>query len=92
MSYRQWRLRIDPAMPLNMVEQYLGIDRQALVKGIAAGRLPVHTFRSADGRTFRMVRLVHVYRFGRGLRRDEMRPAAFEPAGAGAGAALRQAA
>lgn len=52
----QWRQRLGDAVALEEAPKKLGMPSMQVVRAVNSGKVPLHTFRAADGRVFRMVR------------------------------------
>lgn len=56
MTMGQWRDRLGDAVPLEEAPRKAGMASMQVVRAVNSGKVPLHTFRAADGRVFRMVR------------------------------------
>ena len=56
MSLSQWRQRLGDAVPLEEAPKTLGMPSMQVLRAVNSGKVPLHTFRAADGRVFRMVK------------------------------------
>ena len=56
MTLGQWRKRLGDAVPLEQAPQQSGMPSMQVIQAVNRGKVPLHTFRAADGRVFRMVR------------------------------------
>lgn len=64
MTLGQWRQQLGDAVHLEEAPRKLGLPSMQLLRGVNTGKVPLHTFRAADGRIFRMVKTrdVQAYR------------------------------
>lgn len=72
MTMGQWRQRLGEAVALEEAPKKLGMPSMQVVRAVNSGKVPLHTFRAADGRVFRMVRT-------RDLEHYKTKPAAEQP-------------
>jgi hypothetical protein len=56
MTMGQWRERLGDAVSLDEAPRQMGMASMQVVRAVNSGKVPLHTFRAADGRVFRMVR------------------------------------
>ncbi len=63
MSLGQWRKRLGDAVALDDAPKQLGIPSMQVLRAVNTGKVPLHTFRAADGRVFRMVRTRDLERY-----------------------------
>ena len=56
MTMSQWRQRLGDAVELEQAPRKLGMPSMQVLRAVNTGKVPLHTFRAADGRVFRMVR------------------------------------
>lgn len=56
MTMGQWRQRLGDAVALEEAPSKLGMPSMQVLRAVNAGKVPLHTFRAADGRVFRMVK------------------------------------
>ena len=56
MTLGQWRQRLGDAVALEEAPKQLGMASMQVLRAVNTGKVPLHTFRAADGRVFRMVR------------------------------------
>ena len=56
MTMGQWREQLGDAVALEEAPRKLGVPSMALLRAVKTGKVPLHTFRAADGRVFRMVK------------------------------------
>lgn len=57
MSLRQWKDALGQHVALERVAAELGVPSMQVIRAVNQGRLKMHTFRAADGRVFRAVRM-----------------------------------
>jgi len=55
-SMGQWRAKLGEAVTLEEAPTKTGMPSMQILKAVRTGRVPLHTFRAADGRVFRMIR------------------------------------
>lgn len=67
----QWRQQLGDAVPLEEAPRRLGVNSMQLLRAVKTGKVPLHTFRAADGRVFRMVKTADVQAF---LAEGELKP------------------
>ena len=56
MTMGQWRQRLGDAVALEQAPQQSGLTSMQVLRAVKSGKVPLHTFRAADGRVFRMVK------------------------------------
>ncbi|MBX2850149.1 MAG: hypothetical protein KTR15_00220 [Phycisphaeraceae bacterium] len=56
MTMGQWRQRLGDAVSLEQAPKQFGLTSMQMLRAVKTGKVPLHTFRAADGRTFRMVK------------------------------------
>ncbi len=56
MTLGEWRKRLGDAVALEEAPRQLGMPSMQVIQAVNRGKVPLHTFRAADGRVFRMVR------------------------------------
>ncbi|MGB1124228.1 MAG: hypothetical protein ACPG4Q_03400 [Phycisphaeraceae bacterium] len=56
MTMGQWRRRLGDAVALEQAPLHSGMSSMQVLRGVKTGKVPLHTFRAADGRVFRMVK------------------------------------
>ena len=57
MTLGQWRKRLGDAVPLEAgARSSCSMPSMQVIQAVNRGKVPLHTFRAADGRVFRMVR------------------------------------
>ena len=56
MSMKQWRQKLGDAVALEDAPRQAGMPSMQVLRAVNSGKVPLHTFRAADGRVFRMVR------------------------------------
>ena len=56
MTMGQWRQRLGDAVALEQAPQQSGLTSMQVLRAVKTGKVPLHTFRAADGRVFRMVK------------------------------------
>jgi len=56
MTMGQWRSKLGDAVALEQAPKHSGMSSMQVLRGVKTGKLPLHTFRAADGRVFRMVK------------------------------------
>lgn len=69
----QWREKLGDAVALEDAPHKLGMPSMTLLKAVKTGKVPLHTFRAADGRVFRMVKTRDVQQY-------QAKPPADQPA------------
>lgn len=57
MSLRQWKDALGQHVALERVPAELGVPSMQVIRAVNQGRLKMQTFRAADGRVFRAVRV-----------------------------------
>ena len=57
MSLRQWKDALGQHVALERVPAELGVPSMQVIRAVNRGQLKMHTFRAADGRVFRAVRV-----------------------------------
>ena len=63
MTKGQWRQRLGDAVSLEEAPARFGLPSMTLLMAVKTGKVPLHTFRAADGRVFRMVKTRDVQAF-----------------------------
>ncbi|MEM9345752.1 MAG: hypothetical protein AAGB26_03950 [Planctomycetota bacterium] len=56
MTMGQWRRRLGEAVALEEAPKLSGLSSMQVLRAVKTGKVPLHTFRAADGRVFRMVK------------------------------------
>ena len=56
MTMGQWRNRLGEAVSLEQAPKQSGLSSMQVLRAVKTGKVPLHTFRAADGRVFRMVK------------------------------------
>lgn len=56
MTLGQWRQQLGDAVALELAPRTIGMPSMQVLRGINTGKIPLHTFRAADGRVIRMVK------------------------------------
>lgn len=56
MTMGQWRRRLGDAVELEQAPKHSGMTSMQVLRAVKTGKVPLHTFRAADGRVFRMVK------------------------------------
>lgn len=56
MTMGQWRSRLGDAVPLEQAPRQFGLSSMQVLRAVKTGKVPLHTFRAADGRVFRMIK------------------------------------
>ena len=56
MTMGQWRQRLGDAVALEQAPKQFGLTSMQMLRAVKTGKVPLHTFRAADGRVFRMVK------------------------------------
>jgi len=56
MTMGQWRSRLGEAVALEQAPKQSGLTSMQVLRAVKTGKVPLHTFRAADGRVFRMVK------------------------------------
>ena len=56
MTMGQWRQRLGDAVALEHAPKQSGLTSMQVLRAVKTGKVPLHTFRAADGRVFRMVK------------------------------------
>lgn len=56
MTMGQWRQRLGDAVALEQAPRQFGLTSMQMLRAVKSGKVPLHTFRAADGRVFRMVK------------------------------------
>ena len=56
MTMGQWRQKLGDAVPIEEAPRKFGMAGMTLLMAVKTGKVPLHTFRAADGRVFRMVK------------------------------------
>ena len=56
MTMGQWRSRLGDAVALEQAPRQSGMSSMQVLRAVKTGKVPLHTFRAADGRVFRMVK------------------------------------
>ena len=56
MTMGQWRQRLGDAVALEQAPRQFGLTSMQMLRAVKTGKVPLHTFRAADGRVFRMVK------------------------------------
>lgn len=56
MTLGQWRQKLGEAVSLEDAPKQTGMPSMQLLRAVNTGKVPLHTFRAADGRVFRMVK------------------------------------
>ncbi|MEO0475422.1 MAG: hypothetical protein AAF085_05525 [Planctomycetota bacterium] len=56
MTMGQWRQRLGDAIALEQAPMQSGLTSMQVLRAVKTGKVPLHTFRAADGRVFRMVK------------------------------------
>ena len=56
MTMGQWRQRLGDAVALEQAPKQSGLTSMQVLRAVKTGKIPLHTFRAADGRVFRMVK------------------------------------
>jgi len=56
MTMGQWRRRLGDAVELEQAPRHSGMSSMQVLRAVKTGKVPLHTFRAADGRVFRMVK------------------------------------
>ena len=56
MTMKQWKTALGRHIPLEQVPDSLGMPQMQVLQAVNSGKLRMHTFKSGDGRVFRMVR------------------------------------
>ena len=56
MTMGQWRSRLGEAIALEQAPRQSGLTSMQVLRAVKTGKIPLHTFRAADGRVFRMVK------------------------------------
>ena len=64
-TYKQWYAKLGDAVPVGLVPELLKIPQEQVIRAIHDGELTVHTFRSDNGRVYRMVRLRDIQIYGK---------------------------
>jgi hypothetical protein len=52
----QWRTKLGDAIELEQAPKHSGLTSMQVLRAVKTGKVPLHTFRAADGRVFRMVK------------------------------------
>ena len=63
MTMGQWRKQLGDAVELERAPHQLGLPAMQLLRAVKTGKVPLHTFRAADGRVFRMVKTRDVQQY-----------------------------
>jgi|GEM_PF-2053690 len=63
MTMGQWRKQLGEAVELERAPYKLGLPAMQLLRAVKTGKVPLHTFRAADGRVFRMVKTRDVQQY-----------------------------
>ena len=56
MTMGQWRSRLGDAVALEQAPKQTGLTSMQVLRAVKTGKVPLHTFRAADGRVFRMIK------------------------------------
>ena len=56
MTMGQWRSKLGDAVALEQAPKQTGLTSMQVLRAVKTGKVPLHTFRAADGRVFRMVK------------------------------------
>lgn len=56
MTMGQWRRRLGEAIALEQAPTQSGLSSMQVLRAVKTGKVPLHTFKAADGRIFRMVK------------------------------------
>lgn len=56
MTMGQWRSKLGEAVALEHAPKQTGLTSMQVLRAVKTGKVPLHTFRAADGRVFRMVK------------------------------------
>ncbi len=56
MTMGQWRSKLGEAVALEQAPKQSGLSSMQVLRAVKTGKVPLHTFRAADGRVFRMVK------------------------------------
>lgn len=56
MTMGQWRSKLGDAVALEQAPRQTGLTSMQVLRAVKTGKVPLHTFRAADGRVFRMVK------------------------------------
>lgn len=56
MTMGQWRQQLGDAVALEQAPKQFGLTSMQMLRAVKSGKVPLHTFRAADGRVFRMVK------------------------------------
>lgn len=63
MTLGQWRQTLGDAVALEEAPARLNVPAMQLLRGVNTGKVPLYTFRAADGRVFRMVKASDVKQY-----------------------------
>lgn len=56
MTMGQWRSRLGDVVALEQAPKQTGLTSMQVLRAVKTGKVPLHTFRAADGRVFRMIK------------------------------------
>lgn len=81
MTMGQWRSKLGEAVALEQAPRQSGLTSMQVLRAVKTGKVPLHTFRAADGRIFRMVKTsdLQAYRARPEAAAEAILPAAPQP-------------
>ena len=75
MTMGQWRKQLGEAVAFERAPHQLGLPAMQLLRAVKTGKVPLHTFRAADGRVFRMVKTRDVQQYQSKTAAEPVQPA-----------------